>query len=67
MVAFNHSRTRGRTPIFTLAEAFPRISRVYIHNWLGVADPAAWDAGLVTWDSKPRPALDVVRRYVRRG
>ncbi|MEA2248554.1 MAG: hypothetical protein QOH46_3083 [Solirubrobacteraceae bacterium] len=53
--------------VFTLAEAFPRISRIYIYNWLGVADPGGWDAGLVTWDSRPRPALDVVRRYMRRG
>jgi hypothetical protein len=53
--------------VFTLAEAFPRISRVYIYNWLGVADPTAWDAGLVTADGTPRPALDVVRRYMRGG
>jgi hypothetical protein len=51
--------------VFTLAEAFPRISRVYIYNWLGVADPTNWDAGLVTSDGRPRPALDVVRRYLR--
>jgi hypothetical protein len=51
--------------VFTLAEAFPRISRVYIYNWLGVADPTSWDAGLVTSDGRPRPALDVVRRYLR--
>jgi hypothetical protein len=53
--------------VFALAEAFPRITRVYIYNWLGVAAPGAWDAGLVTADSRPRPALDVVRRYMRRG
>jgi putative glycosyl hydrolase len=51
---------------FTLAEAFPRISRVYVYNWLGVANRTQWDAGLVDADGTPRPALDVVRRYLGR-
>jgi hypothetical protein len=58
--------SRAIQQVFTLAEAFPRITRVYLYNWYGVADPTKWDAGLVTADSKPRPALDAVRRYLRR-
>ena len=51
---------------FTIADAFPRITRVYIYNWLGVASRTQWDAGLVDAGGRPRPALDVVRRYLRR-
>jgi hypothetical protein len=49
---------------FELAEADPRITRVYLYNWYGVANPGIWDSGLVAADGTPRPALDVVRRYL---
>jgi hypothetical protein len=58
---------RAVQQVFTLAGAFPRITRVYVYNWLGVADPTQWDAGLVTATGAPRPALDVVRRYLATG
>ena len=39
---------------------------MYIYNWLGVASRTQWDAGLVDASGVPRPALDVVRRYLGR-
>jgi hypothetical protein len=52
--------------LLSLAEMSPRIARVYIYNWYGVRDPRLWDSGLVSADGVPRPALDVVRRYLGR-
>jgi hypothetical protein len=51
---------------FDLAELSPRITRVYLYNWYGITKRTMWDSGLVTADGRPRPALDVVRRYLRR-
>jgi hypothetical protein len=52
---------------FTLAEMSPRITRVYLYNWYGAANPTLWDSGLVSAAGVPRPALDVLRSYLRDG
>ena len=61
---------------FELAEASPRITRVYLYNWYGVTNPGIWDSGLIaataprarrstscaaTWGSSlPSVTVDVV-------
>jgi hypothetical protein len=43
-----------------------RIARVYLYEWTAVAN-ARWDSGLVGPTGKSRPALSVVRHYLRSG
>jgi hypothetical protein len=57
---------RATQHMFDLAGMSPRITRLYIYNWYGIRNPKMWDSGLVSADGVPRPALDVVRRYLGR-
>jgi hypothetical protein len=43
-----------------------RVQRVYLYQWSGAPLGARWDSGLVAADGRPRPALNVVERYLRR-
>jgi hypothetical protein len=52
---------RSITHAFELADASPRITRIYLYNWYGSAPDARWDTGLVDADGTPRPGLDAVR------
>jgi hypothetical protein len=45
---------------FKLAESSPRITRLYIFAWFGVASTARFDAGLMDRHGNPRPGYDVV-------
>ena len=42
-----------------------RIKRVYVYQWRLDFQGNRFDAGLVAPDGRPRPALEVVRRYLR--
>lgn len=42
-----------------------RVRRVYLYQWTGAPLGARWDSGLVAADGRPRPALNVVERYLR--
>jgi hypothetical protein len=55
---------RGVRQTFTLAEMSPRITRIYLYNWYGVADRTRWDSGFVSASGAPRPALGVLRQYL---
>jgi hypothetical protein len=43
-----------------------RVRRVYLYQWSGAPLGARWDSGLVAADGRPRPALNVVERFLRR-
>ena len=49
--------------LFQLARLSSRITRVYIYQWKIDFPGNRFDAGLVTWDGKPRPALRVVLQH----
>jgi hypothetical protein len=53
--------------VFKLAALSPRIKRVYLYQWLpaGVPDPT-WDSALVDSHDRPRPAYDVLRKWLAR-
>jgi len=52
--------------MFRLAASSPRITRLYIYQWSGVARSERFDAGLMTPAGRPRPAYYVVRRRLAR-
>jgi hypothetical protein len=41
-----------------------RVRRVYLYQWTGAPLGARWDSGLVAADGRPRPALNVVERWL---
>jgi hypothetical protein len=43
-----------------------KVRRVYLYQWSGAPLGACWDSGLVAADGRPRPALNVVERWLRR-
>src|SRR3954451_12774894 len=49
--------------LFTLARLSRRITRLYIYQWKIDSPGNRFDAGLVSPDGKPRPALDVVLQH----
>ena len=42
------------------------VARVYLYQWSGAPLGARWDSGLVAFDGRPRPALNVVESYLGR-
>jgi hypothetical protein len=40
------------------------VRRVYLYQWTGAPLGARWDSGLIADDGRPRPALNVVERFV---
>jgi hypothetical protein len=58
-------QARATQYVFTLARREPRIARVYLYNWTGAPRSARFDAGLTNPDGSPRPAFEVVRRWLR--
>jgi hypothetical protein len=42
------------------------VGRVYLYQWSGAPLGARWDSGLVAFDGRPRPALNVVESYLGR-
>ncbi|QEC49422.1 hypothetical protein FSW04_18820 [Baekduia soli] len=52
---------------FTLADSSPRITRMYLYNWLGAGPADRFDAGLVEADgTTQRPAYRALARVLRR-
>jgi hypothetical protein len=43
-----------------------KVRRVYLYQWSGAPLGARWDSGLVAADGRPRPALNVVERWLHR-
>lgn len=44
----------------------PRITRVYLYHWNARATDTSWDSGLVDAKGRPRPALTVVKKALRK-
>ena len=40
------------------------VRRVYLYQWTGAPLGARWDSGLIAADGRPRPALNVVERFL---
>ena len=41
-----------------------RIPRVYLYRWSGEPLGSRWDSGLIAYNGRPRPALNVVESYL---
>jgi hypothetical protein len=48
-----------------VATLSPRIERVYLYHWDGGQPGLTWDSGLIGADGLERPAMAVVRRWLR--
>ncbi len=55
---------RAQLYMFKLARSNPRITRLYIFDWYGVASGARFDAGLMDSHGRPRPGYAVVRKHL---
>jgi hypothetical protein len=53
---------RATSYLFGLAGKFPRITRIYVYQWKIDFPGNRFDAGLVSPQGKPRPALTVITR-----
>jgi len=65
---FKPSRAAKATKyMFKLARRYRRVTRVYIYNWVGGRrNRIRFDSGLTTPAGRARPALKVVRKYLKR-
>ena len=54
-----------RSWVFKLARLSPRVRRVYFYHWVAPEPDATWDSALVDARGTPRPALAVIKRYIR--
>jgi len=53
--------------VFKLAALSPRVRRVYIYHWMPQrAKLPTWDSALVDPRGRPRPAYDVLKRFIRK-
>jgi hypothetical protein len=43
-----------------------KVQRVYLYRWTGEPLGSRWDSGLIAYDGRPRPALNVVEAYLRK-
>jgi hypothetical protein len=54
------------TWVFRLAALSPRVKRVYLYHWSPATVPhPTWDSALVDARDRPRPAYDVLRRWLQ--
>lgn len=51
--------------VFKLARLSPRVRRIYFYHWVAPKPDATWDSALVDAKGAPRPALAVIKRFVR--
>jgi hypothetical protein len=52
---------RATSYMFSLADAEPRITRLYVYQWTGARRRARFDAGLIAASGTPRPAYYVLK------
>jgi hypothetical protein len=45
---------------------YPRVTRIYLYQWNSSTRRDTWDSGFIGPDDRPRPALRVLRRALRR-
>ncbi len=51
--------------VFKLARLSPRVQRIYFYHWVAPEPGATWDSALLDARGNPRPALAVIKRFVR--
>ncbi len=56
---------RATAHLFKIA-AKRKVPRVYLYQWTGEHLGHRWDSGLIAVDGRPRPALNVVERHLRK-
>jgi hypothetical protein len=61
-----HAARATRWVLRRLAPLSRRVTRVYFYHWLPPAPGSWWDSALVDRRGRPRPALAVLRAYLRR-
>ena len=50
-----------------LARLSPRVKRIYLYHWEDAGPTATWDSALLDRRGRPRPAYDVLARWVQRA
>jgi hypothetical protein len=60
-----HAALATRFIFNRLARLDRRVARIYIYHWRSSTRRDSWDSALVGADGKPRPALTIVRRFLR--
>ena len=60
-------QVKATKQVFKLARLSPRVRRIYFYHWQPSGDPLpTWDSALVDPRGKPRPAYNLLKRYVVR-
>ena len=60
-----HAARATRFIFDRLARLDRRVARIYIYHWRSTTRRDSWDSALVGADDEPRPALAVVKRFLR--
>lgn len=71
---FNLGRAAGAMHyLFRIADAYSRITRIYVYNWRGVVTARTakhhrklWDSGITDPNGKPRPSYFALRQELQR-
>jgi hypothetical protein len=63
----SHAAKATRWVLEKLVTLSPRISRVYLYHFQNQGPEAVWDSGILDPRGRPRPAYQVVARYVARA
>ena len=50
-----------------LARISPRVKRIYLYHWIDAGPQASWDSAVLDRKGRPRPAYDVLARWVQRA
>ena len=53
--------------VFKLAALSSRVKRVYFYHWSAPPLEATWDSGFIDRKARPRPAYDVLRKWLRKN
>lgn len=60
-----HAARATRFIFDRLARLDRRVARIYIYHWRSSTPRDSWDSALIGADDKPRPALAIVKRFLR--
>lgn len=63
----SHAAKATKWVLTRLAPLSPRIKRVYLYHFQNQGPDALWDSGLLDPRGRPRPAYEVLERYVTRS
>jgi hypothetical protein len=62
-----HAAKATKWVLQKLAKLSPRIGRIYLYHFQNQGPDAFWDSGILDPHGRPRPAYDVLARYVARA